>query len=200
MGRRKPPFTPDVAREWDALAFPEGRLDPDEKSARWQALYDRCRQNGEWTVHAFDAALVASMGAYIAIEARDWKLATRMCEEFLEHPNADSDTVDIGRFRSMLGSMRILEGDAEGGMRILDELLSQEPLPRVHLYQVRSELIGLLYLMPPDALLDDRIRQLASKAIGSFRGHKRASLAALSARSREELSELLCATVRRKGG
>lgn len=187
-------------REWEALAFPEGRLDPEEKSARWQALYDRCRQDGEWTVHAFDAALVASMGAYVAIDARDWNRAARMCEGFLEHPNADSDTVDIGHFRSMLGTMLILEGDAEGGTRILNELLSQEPLPRIHLYQVRSELIGLLYFMPPDALLDDRIRHLASKAIGSFRGHKRASLAALSARSKEELSELLSATARRKGG
>lgn len=143
---------------------------------------------------ALDAALVASMGAYMAIDKKNWPEAAKRCEEFLSHPDARTDPIDYCHFLTMRSAMVMLAGDIEAGGRALLSLLSTEDRPRIVLYQIRGYLLSVLAQLPGSDAPHPDLKFLIGQTIAQFRGKKRASKAALIATSHNDLTELLEST------
>jgi len=194
MGKAK--RSEHVGKEWLALAFPEQRLDPAEKKRRWAELYRLVRTDDKWSVGSEDAHLVSSMGTYLAIEEKRWEEASRLCKEFLDHPDARFDQHTFDFHLILSGCMEILRGNAEEGAKALLDRLDTEKPGRLFLLLLRGDLLGTLGELGDGATPSPLIAHLTSRTIAGFRGNKRSSKKALSAASYRELRELLESAVR----
>ncbi|MCH7903307.1 MAG: hypothetical protein IH944_01925 [Armatimonadetes bacterium] len=194
MAKHKSPFSEAVYKEWESLAFPKGELDPDEARRRWANLYRRTRSNNAWTVNSYDAGLVASRGARLAIEDKRWADAAKLCTEFLAHPDAGADDVTHDHHFVLLGCMTILLGDATTGAKMLLDPLYQEKRPRLYFLELRACLLSMLGELDDVSPPNPTITNLVSVTIRQFRDKKRTSQAALRADSYRELLELLRST------
>lgn len=190
----KSPFTEEIYRDWEVLAFDHAHPIPqDEKVRLSQILLDKCFQNGRWVVNPMDAGLPTSLAVTFALQQSRWLDAIDLCQQYLGHPELDEkeDWHNLHFFTMRHGLARILAHEEEFGASILINQLNSPNAVRAVTYDLRNNLITTLVNLGIVVPVAEPVRKVALEVLTRVRGPRRRLEAARRAQSNADLLVIL---------
>jgi hypothetical protein len=191
----KSPFDQRIYDEWEILISYTEPLQQEEKERHWRKLYDSCFTGEAWAVGIDDAGLVAYLGVQLALQGKRYTQAIHIALEYLDHPDIGNKNAAWDEMRTWLGFARILAGEMDGGIALLDQVIQAGRHPaQTRRHIVRNEFLSFLATVGPEAMADEAVKALASRLLVGWRGQKRKARIALAVTTNNELGDLLYST------
>lgn len=164
--KRKGPFSDEIYEPWAAIAFPIAHdVDTrpiDEKVAAWRVLYEATYKGGSWLVSIWDAALIADLGAVLALRSKEYTLAIELSEQFRAHENAaESDEASMVHIIGLQSVALILSGRVGEGVSLLRSLLDSKS----GVGMARAVLLGIAEQLPQNQPVSPELTELVGEVI-----------------------------------